>query len=97
MIAKINIGGVWVSFGYPQAPLKPEPFYPYLLQLPPIQEANGQETGSASFELTLQAKDLLSVHMRRPVEIYDSALELQFKGLLAELRYGATINAKVES
>lgn len=97
MIVKINIGGVWVSFGYPSSEEKPEPFYPHLISVDRIQEDTGAESGSANFILALRSKELLGIVMRREVKIYNRELELQFEGLLSKLIYTDVLTATVEA
>lgn len=97
MIAQINIGGVIVSFGEPQAPNKPEPFYPYLDTIQPITDSTGDQTGSVEFSLKLKAKSLVYLNLRRHVFVLNDKLEQQFEGVIGHIAYGNAINITVEA
>lgn len=97
MIAKVNIGGKWVNFGFTGSTVRPEPFYPYLIELAPIAEATGQETASTSFVLCLKAQELIDLNLRREVQILNKDLEVQFTGIIANIEYTEVITLTVEA
>ena len=97
MIAQITISGVNVYFGEPFAKEKPEPFYPYLLRVEPIQDTTGEESGSASFVLHPLAKRLLGLWLRLPAAILDDELKPQFEGTISRIMYNEAINVTVEA
>lgn len=97
MIVQINIGGIMISFGEPTAPIKPEPFYPYLDSVNPIQDATGDETGSTGFTLKMKAKQFMSLNLRRAVVVRNDALEIQFQGIIGRIAYKEGIEVTVEA
>ena len=97
MIVQIDIGGILVSFGDPQSPNKPEPFYPYLEEVETINDATGEETGSSGFSLSLKAKSLVYLNLRRKVTILNDSLEKQFEGVIGRIAYKEAIEITVEA
>jgi hypothetical protein len=97
MIIKVDIGGVMVSFGTPGAPVRPEPFYPYLLSVGSIQDNRGDETGNAEFLLHLKAKPLIWINLRRKVQMLTDELEVVFEGYIGRVSYNEGINVTVET
>jgi hypothetical protein len=97
MIVQIDIGGVLVHFGEPQAPIKPEPFYPYLDAIQAINDSTGDETGSVQFTLKLKAIDLVYLNLRRKVLVLNDKLEIQFEGVIGRISYGEAIDVTVEA
>lgn len=97
MLARINVGGVLITFGEPQSPNKPEPFYPYLESVTPIQDTVGDTTGTASFVLKLKAQGLLGLHLARPIQLLNDNLEVQFEGVVSRIAYKSVIEVSVDA
>lgn len=97
MVVQVNIGGVEVTFGEPQSPLRPEPFYPYLMAVDTIQDSTGEETGSTGFNLSLRAQPLIDLNVRRKAKILDDDGEVRFEGVIAAISYDAAIHVRVEA
>lgn len=97
MLVKINIGGIDVYFGTPYAPQKPEPFYPYLLEVDAIRDSTGEETGSTGCRLSLKAQALIDVNLRRQVVVLKDNLEPVFTGILRRIAYNEAISLTVEA
>jgi hypothetical protein len=97
MLVKINIGGIDVHFGSPQAAEKPSPFYPYLLEVDTVRDTTGAETGSVAFTLLLKAKELVYLNLRRQVQILNDDLTLAFEGVIGRIGYGESIRITVEA
>lgn len=97
MIVRVNIGGIWVNFGFPQGLSQPTPFYAYLIEVEPIADATGDETGSTAFILSLKAKDLIGLELRGDVEILDAAGGVVFSGLIGRLAYSEQLRVTVEA
>lgn len=97
MLVKMDIGGVWVTFGEPNSPNKPAPFYPYLVETQNISDTTGDQTGSTSFTLTLQAKTLVHINVRRRAQVLSDELEVRFNGIVRSIAYGDYIDVGVEA
>ena len=97
MLIKITIGSVDVYFGEPGAAVKPEPFYPYLFSLDPIQDTTGDTTGSTSFTLLLLAQRLLGLMLRLPVQVLNDDLSVAFEGLISRIAYSEQIAVTVDA
>lgn len=97
MIIKVNVGGVLISFGESGSPVKPEPFYPYLLNVDAIQDSTGDELGATSFSLHLLAQRFIGLNLRRKVEFWnDDLTEMRFAGIIGRIAYNESINITVE-
>jgi hypothetical protein len=97
MLVKINIGGVDVYFGSPQAVNKPAPFFPYLLEVDTIRDTTGTETGSVAFTMLRRAQSLISLNLRRRVQILNDDLSLAFEGVVGRIAYSESIRITVEA
>lgn len=96
MLLQVDIGGVWVSFGYP-GDSGAEPFFPYLVSMEPVQEARSDIAASASCSLSLKAKDLIGLNVQRPVRFVADDGEVPFAGLIARLEYNNDIQLTAEA
>lgn len=97
MLVQMDIGGVWVTFGEPLSPNKPEPFYPYLLDIDPIQDTTGDETGAVAFVLHIKAKDLVYLNVRRDAKVLQDDLSLKFEGVVRTIAYTEHIRIGIEA
>ncbi len=86
-----------VAFGFPGSAVKPEPFYPYLQSVDPIAEASSDSTASAVFSLSLKAKELIDLNMRRAVSILSDDLVEVFSGVVGRIAYSNDIRITVEA
>lgn len=97
MLVRVNIGGVWLYFGYPQSKSQPMPFFPYLLDIDPIADSTGDETGATAFLLALKAKDLIGLELRSDVEILNPEGTVIFAGLIGRVAYSEQLRVTVEA
>lgn len=96
MIVKVDIGGVWVSFGLPGT-TGPSPFYPYLLVADPVQEATSDTAATTSCALFLKAQELIGLDVQRPIAFINDSGEEVFSGLISRIEYENTIIITAEA